>query len=283
MNRSLVDCVTLLSNQLSVFGVSVEFAEPSDLAIASLLRCQFFAHLRLEMECFWLLGRLKLNTVTGGENFVRDWTPSISLDPLVPTVMVVLLRLVKANINALLLCVLLQLVVVAWCEGVDVDYSTVRENLVVDQGWETIATKSESDMAARGSIKESCLGRVDTLEQLHWLTLLLEIDQIFVVVEDFDVCEGAPGVLNLLSGDLVLRLLCDLASMLLIATPGPLDLNRGDMIHRESMVLEEAPCEGHLVGCLDQSGAEVSHRLILTLRHVVKVRREELLAQALRC
>lgn len=69
--------------------------------------------------------------------------------------------------------------------------------------------------------------------------------------------------------------------MFLVAAPGPLDLDRGDMVHGEAMVLEQAPRQRHLVSCLDEAGAEIAHRLVLALRHVIKVGGEELLSQAL--
>eukprot|EP00354_Favella_ehrenbergii_P003215 CAMPEP_0170457166 /NCGR_PEP_ID=MMETSP0123-20130129/4548_1 /TAXON_ID=182087 /ORGANISM="Favella ehrenbergii, Strain Fehren 1" /LENGTH=125 /DNA_ID=CAMNT_0010720867 /DNA_START=1038 /DNA_END=1415 /DNA_ORIENTATION=+ len=125
----------------------------------------------------------------------------------------------------------------------------MREDLVVDKWREAITTESESDVATRGCIQETSLARVDTLQQLHWLTLLLEVNQIFIVLEDFDIGEGTPGVLNFLSSDDVFRLLGDLLSALLVASPE--DLDGCDVIHGESMVLEKATSEGHLVGCLD--------------------------------
>ena len=108
--------------------------------------------------------------------------------------------------------------------------------------------------------------------------LLLEVDQIFVVLVDLYVGEGSPGVLNLLGCNFFLRLLSDLAATFLVSSPGPLDLDGSDMVHGESMVLEEAPSQRHLVSSLDQTSAEVSHALLLIFRHHVERRGQELLA-----
>ena len=99
---------------------------------------------------------------------------------------------------------------------------------------------------------------------------MLKVDKIFVVAEDLDVREGSPCVLNLFCRDCGLGFLRDLATTLLEATPGPLNLNCSDVIHRESMVLEEAPCQRHFVCGLDQSGTEVSHALLFVPGHHVE-------------
>lgn len=99
---------------------------------------------------------------------------------------------------------------------------------------------------------------------------MLEIDQIFVIVEDFDICEGPPGILNLLSGNCVLRFLCDFPATLLVAAPSPLDLNGCNMVHGESVVLEKPSSQGHFVGGLDEASTEVSHALLLVLGHHVE-------------
>ena len=111
--------------------------------------------------------------------------------------------------------------------------------------------------------------------------LLLEIDQVFVVLEDLDVCEGSPSILDLLCCHSVLGLLGDLASTLLVASPGPLDLDCSDVVHCESMVLEESPRQRHLVGGLDKSSTEIAHTLLLILGHHIEGRRQELLSKAL--
>ena len=110
---------------------------------------------------------------------------------------------------------------------------------------------------------------------------MLEIDQIFVVLENLDVRECAPGVLNLLCSELVFRFLSEFAAPFLITAPGPLDLDSRDMIHGEAVVLEESPGQGHLVRRLNQSSTKVSHTLLFVLSHHVERRRQKLLPQAL--
>ena len=53
------------------------------------------------------------------------------------------------------------------------------------------------------------------------------------------------------------------------------------MIHGEPMVFEQASCQRHLVGSLNQASTEVSHALLFVLGHHVEGRGEELLAKTL--
>lgn len=55
LHSSLIYCVTLLSNQLCILGISVQFSEPSNLTVPSLLCSLLLAHLGLKVE---LLGFL---------------------------------------------------------------------------------------------------------------------------------------------------------------------------------------------------------------------------------
>ena len=62
--------------------------------------------------------------------------------------MIVIFGLVKPNIDLFLACVLLDLVVVSRRKSVDIDYAAMSEDLVVDQRWELVSTKSESNVAS---------------------------------------------------------------------------------------------------------------------------------------
>ena len=108
---------------------------------------------------------------------------------------------------------------------------------------------------------------------------MLEVDQIFVVEEDPYVGERTPCLLDFFSGDGLLALLSLLAPLLDAVSPGPLDLNRADVIHSEAMVLEQTPGQAHFVGGLDQCSTEVLHAAILVLRHDIERRCQELLPQ----
>ena len=43
LHCSLIDSITLLSNQLGILGVSIQLSKPLDLAVSALLRCQFLS------------------------------------------------------------------------------------------------------------------------------------------------------------------------------------------------------------------------------------------------
>ena len=123
---------------------------------------------------------------------------------------------------------------------------------------------------------------INTLQELEWITLMFEIDQIFIIPIDPNICIWSPGSLDFLCGQLVLGLELDLLLSLQVASPCPLNLNGCNMIHRKSMILEEPSCERHLVCCLDYSGAEISQALIFILMHNIERWSQELLSQLLR-
>ena len=53
-DSSLIHSITLFCNQLSILCISVQLAEPFNLAISALLCCLLLPQLRLEMESFSL-------------------------------------------------------------------------------------------------------------------------------------------------------------------------------------------------------------------------------------
>lgn len=61
-----------------------------------------------------------------------------------------------------------------------------------------------------------------------------------------------------------------LAAFLEASAPGPLDLDCTNVVHGETMVLEESPCETHLVGGLNEGGTEILHATVLILCHYVE-------------
>ena len=153
LHSSLIYCITLVSDQLSILCVSVQLSEPSNFSVPALLCCLLLSKLRHEMELFRLLTSFDLNLVVWRENLVRDWPPAVALNSLVPSIVIVLLRLVKGDVDGVLSLVLLQCVVIARGEGIDVDHASVSENLVVDQRREAFSTQTEPDVAARGRIQ----------------------------------------------------------------------------------------------------------------------------------
>ena len=153
LHSSLIYCITLVSDQLSVLCVSIQLSEPSNFSVPSLLGCLLLSELRHEMKIFRLLTSLDLNLVVWRENLVRDWPPAVALNSLVPSIVIVLFGLVKSDVDRVLSLVLLQCVVIARGEGIDVDHASVSENLVVDQRREAFSTQTEPDVAARGRIQ----------------------------------------------------------------------------------------------------------------------------------
>ena len=99
---------------------------------------------------------------------------------------------------------------------------------------------------------------------------MFEINKIFIIPVDPNICIGSPGSLDFLRSQLVLGLELDLLLPLQVASPCPLDLNGCNMIHGKSMILEEPSRERHLVRCLDYGGAEISQTLIFILMHDIE-------------
>lgn len=73
--------------------------------------------------------------------------------------------------------------------------------------------------------------------------LFFEVDQVFVIFENPDVSEGAPGILDFLSGHSLARFLHNFFLFFLVGPPCPLDLDCCNMVHGKSMVLEKPPGE----------------------------------------
>lgn len=113
--------------------------------------------------------------------------------------------------------------------------------------------------------------------------LLLEVDQIFVVVENLDVSESSPRVLNLFSSHRIFRLLRYFAAAFLVPAPRPLYLDCSDMVHCESVVLKKSASQWHLVSRLNEPSTKVFHALFFVLGHDVEARGQKLLPQTLSC
>ena len=116
----------------------------------------------------------------------------------------------------------------------------MSEDLVVDQRREFVASQSESYMAVASSVKQLSLTGIDALEQLGSVSLVLEVDQILVILEDLDVGEGTPAPLDALGSDFLFCLLGFLVLTALVASERPLDLDSCDMVHWKDVVLEQS-------------------------------------------
>ena len=93
--------ISLFVHDLRVFGVFIEFAEPFDLFSSLLSSCLLDTHSPVIMEFLRLLGRIDLNLIERGQNFVTDGTPSVVFIPAIPPVFIaVVLWLVELDIDA---------------------------------------------------------------------------------------------------------------------------------------------------------------------------------------
>ena len=117
-------------------------------------------------------------------------------------------------------------------------------------------------MASGGGVKETSFTGINGSEELHGITFLLEVDQVFVIAEDLDVGVCTPGFLNSFSCNLVLRLLHFLLFAFEESTPRPLNLDGGNVVHSESMILEKTSSKTHLIRSLDECRAEVTKAVL---------------------
>ena len=69
---------------------------------------------------------------------------------------------------------------------------------------------------------------------------MAEVDQIFIISVDPHVGVRPPGLLDLLCSHLVFGLELNFLLPLQVSPPGPLDLDGGDMVHGEPVVLEQS-------------------------------------------
>jgi hypothetical protein len=102
--------------------------------------------------------------------------------------------------------------------------------------------------------------------------LLLEVDQVLIVKVNTHICERSPCFLKLFSRESLLAFLSLLAAALQACSPCPLNLDRTNVVHCETMVLEQASCQTHFVSGLDESRTEVLHAPILIFSHDVEWR-----------
>jgi len=112
----------------------------------------------------------ELDLVSWSQDFVRNWSPAIALNSLIPTIVIVILWLIKTDVYSVFLIFLLQCVVVSWCKCVDVNDSSMGKDFVVDQRRKAFSTQSKPDVAARCCVQKSSFSWVYTLQKLHRFT-----------------------------------------------------------------------------------------------------------------
>ena len=224
------------------------------------------------MEFLSLVGSSDLNRIIRCECFVINRSPSIVFNALVPSLIIAIVSLVITHINFIFSFVSLDLHVVAWRKCIDVDDAAVREDLVVDEWGELLATETESNVAARGSVEKCRFTSIDTPEQLHRIAFLLEVDKVLVIPENLHIRESTPCLLYPLCRDLILTLLHLFLLALEESPPRPLYLNGRYVVHSKSVVFEKASGQGHFIRRLNQCGAEVTKTVFLTSSHDVEGR-----------
>ena len=191
------------------------------------------------MEFLNFLLRPDLHWIERSQDLVGDGSPSVVLSSHVPTIILaVIVLLIESDINAIITFRPFHSFVISWCEGVDIDHSSMSENLVVNQWRKLVTTKPKPYVAVAGSVKQLSLGWINALEQLGRVSLVLEVDQVLVILEDLDVREGTPTTLDALRSDLFLGLLGFLVLPALVASESPLNLDCSDMVHWKDVVLE---------------------------------------------
>ena len=126
-------------------------------------------------------------------------------------------------------------------------------------------------MAFRSSIKKISFSTIDTLQKLKWITLLSEVNQIFIIPVDPDIRVAPPCFLNFFSCNLIFGLKFNFLLSFQESSPCPLNLNCCDMVHGKPMIFKKSSGQGHLVGCLNYCSAIVPQALIFILMNDIKL------------
>ena len=131
------------------------------------------------------------------------------------------------------------------------------EYFVVDQRGKFSSSKSKPNMTVWSSINKGSFRRIDWFQELNWISFILEIDEIFVILEDFHVSKFSPSSLNFLSCNLFLWFLRNLLFLLSIISIRPLNLDRSNMIHWEYVIFIQSSCQTHFKSCLNFCSTKV--------------------------
>lgn len=116
LNSFRFQTLPLFSNDLRILRISVQLAKPLHFLGSLHSLGLLSSHSSRVMERFGFVTRLQVCLVDLSEHFVVDGAPSVVFESHVPTVVVVVLRLVIVNVNGLLASVFLERHVVARSE-----------------------------------------------------------------------------------------------------------------------------------------------------------------------
>ena len=208
-----VDCCTLtvlLLHKLCVFGVTIQFPQPPNLSQTLFAIGQGLSLLGVEVERFGLVGGVDFYLVVGRQDLVVDRAPPIVLYTLIPALVGITWLLIELNIDGSLFLLFLYRIVVSGRERIDIHDRAVDEYLVIDERREFQTTQTKSDVASRSWVHEVRFSSIDTFQELVRITLVFEVDEIFVISVDPHVSIRPPGSLNLLRSDLILGFELDL-------------------------------------------------------------------------
>ena len=162
------------------------------------------------MERFGLVGGVDFYLVVGRQDLVVDRAPPIVLYTLIPALVGITWLLIELNIDGSLFLLFLYRIVVSGRERIDIHDRAVDEYLVIDERREFQTTQTKSDVASRSWVHEVRFSSIDTFQELVRITLVFEVDEIFVISVDPHVSIRPPGSLNLLRSDLILGFELDL-------------------------------------------------------------------------
>ena len=195
----------MLLNKLSIFGITIQFPEPPNLPQTLFAIGERLSLFGVEMERFGLVGSVDFDLVVGREDLVVDWAPPVVLYALVPAFVCIIWLLVELNVDRGFFLIFLDLIVISGCKCIDVYNGAVDKYLVIDEWRELQATQTESDVASGSWVHEMRFSSIDTFQELVGITLVFEVDEIFVISVDSYVCVRSPSPLNLLRRNLILR------------------------------------------------------------------------------
>ena len=106
---------------------------------------------------------LQLSLVYLRQDLIVNGPPAVVLKSHVPSIVLVVLRLVEMNVDGLFTHFFFERHVVSGRKCIDVYDCAVREDLVVNEGRELGTTQSEPNVALRSRVKQARFSRINRL------------------------------------------------------------------------------------------------------------------------